>query len=519
MYLDEQYTMYNMAYQIVSREAYNVLYVNEQGNEIWLEKKVGKDSKVLRFINQGFDWKNYLKKDIAVVFQKVKAMKKLLRAKTIQIHNIYISEFTPVDSWEFLKQPMKLNEKQAIMMKIYYLSNSQFEEEKDRLEKEAEISALELDDSLEETVKEEKIVTYKHYLRKRILDDQKEKKELFSFGKPRLTYIILALCVSLFLLLEWNGGSENIETLKQFGAKYNPAIIENGEWWRIISSMFLHIGLLHLVMNMIAVYYLGTLVERIYGSIRFLIIYFLAGIGGGIASFAFSANIAAGASGALFGLFGALLFFGLHHRRVFFQTIGSNVLLLIGINIVFGFSIPAIDNGAHLGGLVAGFIASGIVHLPKQKERWKQLSAVLVYLALAYGIIQYGITNNMNSPMYYVMHIEELVQEEKYEQVVTEASKAIRNTEGEEQWKAAILFHRSYAYIELNQKNLAMDDLKQSVQLDNSFPEAHYNLALLYYQQGNIEEAKDFIKRAYQLDSNNTDFQEMYEQITGEKPK
>src|SRR5690625_7002938 len=108
--------------------------------------------------------------------------------------------------------------------------------------------------------------------------------------------------------------------------------------------MFLHIGLLHLIMNMIAVFYLGTLVERIYGSFRFFIIYMLAGIGGGVASFAFSMNVSAGASGALFGLFGALLFFGLIYKRLFFQTFGMNLLFLIGFNIVFGFTFSSIYN-------------------------------------------------------------------------------------------------------------------------------------------------------------------------------
>src|SRR5699024_11672752 len=83
------------------------------------------------------------------------------------------------------------------------------------------------------------------------------------------------------------------ETLIKFGTKYNPAIIENGEWWRIVTSMFLHIGIFHILMNMLAVYYLGSVVERIYGAFRFLIIYFLAGIGGGLASFAFTTNVSA----------------------------------------------------------------------------------------------------------------------------------------------------------------------------------------------------------------------------------
>ncbi|WP_289890588.1 tetratricopeptide repeat protein [Virgibacillus pantothenticus] len=121
--------------------------------------------------------------------------------------------------------------------------------------------------------------------------------------------------------------------------------------------------------------------------------------------------------------------------------------------------------------------------------------------------------------MYYIMQIDELVKEENYEQVITEANDALRNSEGDEKWRAAILFNRAYAYIKLNQQDLAIKDLKQSIQLDRNFPEAHYNLALIYYQQGNMEEAEELIEKAYQLDPNNDDFINMYEQITGEKVK
>src|SRR5690625_7775775 len=96
-------------------------------------------------------------------------------------------------------------------------------------------------------------------------------------------------------------------------------------------------------MNMLALYYLGTAVERIYGPRKFLFIYTLGGVVGGLASFAFTVNVSAGASGAIFGLFGALLFFGLTYKKIFFQTMGKGLLILIGINVVFGFVVPQID--------------------------------------------------------------------------------------------------------------------------------------------------------------------------------
>src|SRR5699024_12844238 len=103
------------------------------------------------------------------------------------------------------------------------------------------------------------------------------------------------------------------------------------------TSMFLHIGLLHLVLNMIALYYIGAIAERIYGSIRFTFIYLLAGIAGSLSSFAFDTHISAGASGATFGLFGALLYFGLIHQRLFQRTVGTSSVFMFIINLGLDF--------------------------------------------------------------------------------------------------------------------------------------------------------------------------------------
>src|SRR5699024_7010709 len=112
-------------------------------------------------------------------------------------------------------------------------------------------------------------VNYYKYQLTNILNHKKsEVVNVLSYGKPTWSYILIVTNVLIFLLLEANGGSTNIENLIRFGAKFNPYIL-NGEWWRIVTSMFLHIGIFHLFMNMFALYYLGIVVERIYGSWRF----------------------------------------------------------------------------------------------------------------------------------------------------------------------------------------------------------------------------------------------------------
>lgn len=512
MYLDEQFSMYQLAHHLVTKHQFEVLYINNKEEEIWLEQNVKRNSNVIRLIHKGFDWKNHLRNDIAITFQRCKALSKVITGKFITIHNVYFSSHPPVDDWEFLKKPMQLKEKNATKMNVYYITNENTQEEKSRL-----LSSLEMDSTLEGKSSEEKetaVLIYKKALEDALFAKKKEVDNLFFYGKPFLTYLLLAINIILFIWLEVRGGSEDIHNLIASGAKYNPAIIE-GEWWRIISSMFLHIGVLHLMMNMLAVYYLGSTVERIYGSARFLFIYFLAGIGGGLASFAFSYNISAGASGALFGLFGALLFFGVIYKKVFFQTMGRGVLIILAINIVFGFLVPQVDYSAHLGGLAAGFIASAIIHFPHKKKIALQLSALVIYFLLLSGLVAFGIQHNETSQEYYLMQIDELLQREKYQEVVEVATEGLAK-EGE--LEANLLFQRSYAYIQLDRSEEAEKDLEQTIEIDNSLSEAHYNLAVLYANKGDLTKAREAIERASQLKPKDENIKSLYDQLMEQSP-
>lgn len=393
MFITEQYHLYHLGYQLVAEDDFEVIYFNERRNELWLEKYENRISKVIRLVQHGFDWKNHLKSDIAHVFTRARALKKYFMSDRIHIYNVYVSSHEPVDDWEGLKRPLQLNEKKPLKMKVFYLSEANFLEEKTRL-------LQQIDSNVEKNVditlpKELAVEQYKNYLIHSLKSRRQQYKDIFTFGKPRLLYGLIAINLLVFFFLEINGGSTNIDTLIQSGAKFNPAIMD-GEWWRIVSSMFLHIGLLHLLMNMLALYYLGTAVESIYGSIRFIIIYMLAGIGGGLTSFAFNDAVAAGASGALFGLFGALLFFGTVYKRLFKQTMGKNLILILLMNLVFGILVPQIDMGAHLGGLLMGFVAAGITSVPNKQNFPKQLIYVMIYVVATVFLIWYGIVQNIH---------------------------------------------------------------------------------------------------------------------------
>lgn len=145
--------------------------------------------------------------------------------------------------------------------------------------------------------------------------------------------------------------------LADLGAKNNAAIYLNGQFYRFLTSMFLHGGILHIAFNAFALYSLGPETERIYGTPRFLALYFIAGIAGGAASYAFSPNNSVGASGAIFGLVGGLAAFYYSSRRVLGemarQQLGG-LITIVMINLFIGFSTPNIDNFAHIGGLLGG---------------------------------------------------------------------------------------------------------------------------------------------------------------------
>lgn len=512
MYLSEQYRTYQLAYDLANSQGFDVLHINDTRQELWLEKYEKNTSKVIRILHQGFDWKNHLKKDIAHVFQQTKAMKQLFLGKTIEIYNVYISSHTPVDDWEVLKKPIQLNEKNSPKMQVYFITDYNENEELSRLETDLGISLHINKEDQSDEEREAAVNIYKYRLSDMLYKKNKAIKDLFSFGKPIFTYILLAINLIMFFILEINGGSTDVETLIQLGAKYNPYMID-GEWWRLVSSMFLHIGFLHLAMNMLALYYLGVAVERIYGSSRFLIIYFLAGIAGSLTSFTFSMNVSAGASGAIFGLFGALLFFGIIHKKVFFQTMGRNIITIVAINIIIGFVVPQIDIGAHLGGLIAGFVASAIVYLPKNKRISVQLLSFILYILLLVGLFIFGMNNTSNQVTYHLLKIESFIKDDEYENVISQATEAL---EDPGQFEAELLFQRSIAYIELNKNDLAIEDLESSLTIKSDFPEVYYNLALLYYATDEQTKAKEMADKAYQLKPEDEKYHKLFEQINGE---
>jgi rhomboid protease GluP len=184
-----------------------------------------------------------------------------------------------------------------------------------------------------------------------------------DIGITKLLIVINAL-VFIAMLMDGAGFWHSPNSVQlSWGANFGPAT-QDGEWWRLGSAMFLHFGVLHLVLNLWSLWDAGQLVERMYGHLRFAIIYFLSGLSGNLLSLVIQGNIAVsgGASGAIFGIYGALITFLWRERSAIapheFRWLFWGAMVFAAISLAFGFMVPGIDNSAHIGGFVTGILLS-----------------------------------------------------------------------------------------------------------------------------------------------------------------
>jgi membrane associated rhomboid family serine protease len=197
---------------------------------------------------------------------------------------------------------------------------------------------------------------------------------------------LVALNVLVYLVTVYQGGGVGRPGGDLFarGALIGAAISVDGDWYRLVTAMFLHASLLHLAFNMLALYWLGTVVEQALGSIRFLLVYFASGLAGSAGALVFTDPFTptVGASGAIFGIMGALLV--LEYRAT--GSLGGQAMGLIVLNLVLTFAIPNISIGGHLGGLAGGILATfALSHFRYAQPR--ALGPALVVLIAAASLV------------------------------------------------------------------------------------------------------------------------------------
>lgn len=201
--------------------------------------------------------------------------------------------------------------------------------------------------------------------------------------RPVVTYGLIALNVLVFGYQTVVG----IDAVAGDWGMWPIGVAVNGEWWRLITAAFLHGSVLHILFNMYVLFALGPTLERVLGHVRYTLLYLLAALGGSVASYTFSPlqTLSVGASGAIFGLMGALVVAG---RRLRYDI--TQVLVLLAINVAIGFLAPGIDWRAHLGGLITGAaVAAVFVWAPKQGRVLWQTLGVLAVLAVLVSVVMW----------------------------------------------------------------------------------------------------------------------------------
>ncbi|HHW00646.1 MAG TPA: rhomboid family intramembrane serine protease [Clostridiaceae bacterium] len=328
----------------------------------------------------------------------------------------------------------------------------------------------------------------------------------------RLSYVIIVVNILMWLFTEYYSKRYNADGNLIFGAKFNPLIM-SGEYWRLVTPIFLHGGIVHLFFNSYSLYAIGPAVESLFGSVKFAVIYFIAGIMGNIASFAFSTHMSVGASGAIFGLLGALSYLIRKDRRIFKTSFGTSIVITIAYNLVYGFMNEGIDNYAHIGGLIGGFVAATVVGLAgERKPVLARVTAFALVIAMAFTGIYIGFNSEQNIELknYY----EEEVLPSK---IINDALDSFNKKDYSraEQISREVLDMKR---ISRNIKTAALDILASSLIIQGKSEEAieyaqalveldaargHYLLALSYLNTNDVERAEKELEETLQLDPDN----------------
>ncbi len=357
----------SLVHYFITEENYTPIVVKGVKDEIWLENLDG-PYRIIR-INS-----NYIHNDEQYQFDlfKTKKVVEQIKKKTLSMSMNTLNIFLNLGD----NVHMKENEKNISSIKFTNVDEilkdhniiKVFPHMKDKLIKDKEGIDL--------------IVNVTNDINAKTVEDNKIFTKIFEPKKMVVTPILILLCVVVFIAMYiWGNGSENTLTLLMFGAN-NRYLVQQGEIWRLASSMFLHIGIIHLLVNMYSLYIIGRQLEGFLGKIKYLIVYLGSGILGSLLSVVVHSSISAGASGAIFGLLGSLLYFGYHYRLYLGTVLKTQVIPIIIINLLIGFMLPGIDNFAHIGGLVGGYLLTMALGVPGKSRKSDRINGTIVLILL-----------------------------------------------------------------------------------------------------------------------------------------
>lgn len=355
-----------LLHYFITEQGYSPIVLHGAKEEIWLEN-MESDYKIVRIVTNYIHNNEQLDFDLFKTKKIVDKIKKKTVTLTANTLSIFLNLGENVDFQKYLH--------------VNHIDCAQIKEVKD-LKKYDYVMEIFPNITKKTNFKEsgmELFLKLTQEISKKSESDQKVAESIFTAKKPYITYGLIIINVILFLLMYiFGNGSTNIMTLLNFGASY-PPLVRGGEYWRLISSSFLHIGIVHLVLNMYALYIIGSQLEGFLGRTKYLVVYLGSAILGNLLSILFLGNsISAGASGAIFGLFGSLLYFGYHYRIYLGNVLHSQLIPILIINFILGFVLSGIDIYSHIGGFVGGLLITMALGIPNKSNTSERVNGVVL---------------------------------------------------------------------------------------------------------------------------------------------
>ena len=326
-----------LLHYFITEEGYSPIILHGAQNEIWLEN-LDSDCKIVRIVS------NYIHNDEQLNFDlfKTKQIMKRIKRKTFSFKMNALSIFLNLGEnvhLEKIEDLEKYDEVKNRFPKIF--------EEIDFKEKGLELFLKITED-----------------LNKKNQENTEKMEDVFKMKKPIITYLLIAINMIVFIFEMAYG----IDTVAVYGANIAD-LIRQGEIYRLLTSAFIHAGILHLLCNMYCLYVIGPQLESFFGKFKFLCIYLFSAIAGNLMSMLFTNGASVGASGAIFGLFGAMLYFG-YHYRVYLGNVMKSQL--------FGFMVSGIDNAAHIGGLIGGTLITIALGVKYRSSNFEKINGWII---------------------------------------------------------------------------------------------------------------------------------------------
>lgn len=363
---DKNVIVMKLLHYFITEKNYNPIILQGAENEIWLEN-MDEDYKIVRIVS------NYIHNDEQFRFDmfKTKRIVKKIQKKTFSLHVNTLSFFLDLGDNVNLSsskdlENVNVQDEEDItssdVVKDYYPDLSKklvFNED-----------GVQLFMKISDDISKHNKVDAEHI------------ESVFKMKYPIVTYLLIALNVILYVIPVLTNSYDVI--INNF-CVYGP-LIKAGQYYRIITGAFLHGGILHLAFNCYALYVIGSQLESYLGKVRYLIIYLFSAVTASLFSIIFNSNPSIGASGAIFGLMGALVYFGYHYRVYLGNVLKSQIIPLILFNLLIGALSTGIDNFAHIGGLIGGLLITSALGI-KYKSSTSQMVNGWILSAIYLGFI------------------------------------------------------------------------------------------------------------------------------------